>query len=272
MLLAVDIGNSNLTLGVFSGPHLVHALRAETRSSSTSEEYAVLLRGLCDLRGIRFSEIDDAIIASVVPLLTPVLERALHMAFGCDALVVGLDKATGITMRVDRLAEVGADRIVNAVAARELALREAGASRSDAVLERGAIIVDLGTATKLDCLSPRGEFLGGVIAPGVRISLDALIARGAKLRGVELVAPPRTLGRNTNECIQSGIVLGHAALVDGLIARLESELPFPVDVITTGGLASVITPHATRPSRLEPDLTLLGLRAIHAKNAADAVP
>lgn len=268
MLLAIDLGNTNITCGLFSGTHLVHSMRAETRIGPSADEYAVLLRQLCGLRGVEVSAIDSAIIASVVPALTEVLAAALRRGFGCSALVFGSETRTDLALRVERPLEVGADRIVNAVAARTIALREAGATRADAALERGLLVVDLGTATKFDCVSPRGEFLGGVIAPGIRIGLEALSSRTAKLPRVELTAPPTALGRNTIECIQSGVVYGHAALVDGLIERLNAELPFDCSVIATGGFLSVLAPHTRKLQRHEPDLTLLGLLALHDKNSS----
>jgi type III pantothenate kinase len=263
MLLAVDLGNSNIKFGLFSGSQLLHTLRAETRHEQSADEYASSLSELASAHGIAPKEVDRAVIGSVVPALTPVLASAIQAAFGCTALVIARGSDGDIPMRVDRPAEVGADRMLNAIAAHALVLGEAGAAPSIGSRERGVIVVDLGTATKLDCVSPRGEFLGGVIAPGVEISLDALAQRGAQLRHVELAAPPSAVGRNTTQCIQSGVIYGHAALVDGLVARLASELPFEVDVVATGGLSSLIAPHTQSLRRLEPDLTLHGLRVLH---------
>jgi len=269
MLFAVDIGNTNIKCGIFEGSRLVRTLRTETLGERSADEYAAILRERLAFHRIAANQIESAVIASVVPSLTPVLEAALERAFGCAPLVVGHGTDGDIPMHVDNPAEVGADRIVNAVAARELARRALGA-HGDASLERGSVVVDLGTATKLDCVSPRGEFLGGVIAPGVQISLDALAARGAKLRQVELAAPPRTVGKNTTHCIQSGVVYGHAALVDGLVARLRAELEFDVEVIATGGLAAIIAPHTAVLRRIEPDLTLHGLCILHERKRSTA--
>lgn len=267
MLLAIDLGNTNITLGVFSADTLTGTFRLTSRHERTVDEYAVLLRQVLMTRGVTTNAIQTAVIASVVPSLTDVLKDAVRLAFGCDALVVGMDLALGVTLLIERPHELGADRIVNAVAARELALRTAGESDWGAVLGRGSIVLDLGTATKLDCLSPAGEFLGGVIAPGLRVSLDALVARGAKLPPVELVAPPRVVGKNTLQCLQSGIVYGHASLVDGLVSRLRDELSFPCDVVATGGFATVVAQHTHCMTSVEPDLTLRGLRLIHSRNA-----
>ena len=266
MLLAIDLGNTNVTLGLFSADVLIQTFRIESRRERTADEYAVLLRQLLALRDVPPIGIQHAVIASVVPALTGVLKDAVQVAFGCGALVVGPELALGITLSVDRPHELGTDRIVNAVAARELALRAAGQSDWGSVLSRGSIVVDLGTATKLDCLSPAGEFLGGVIAPGLRVSFDALITRGAKLPAVELVAPARALGKNTTECLQSGIVYGYASLVDGLVSRLRAELSFPCDVVATGGLATVVAKHTQCMTSVDPDLTLHGLWLIHTRN------
>jgi type III pantothenate kinase len=176
---------------------------------------------------------------------------------------------TGIALAVERPHEVGVDRIVNVAAARQQALLAAGLDpRVGGVLEAGAIVVDLGTATTLDCVSPAGDFVGGVIVPGMRVSFDALVARTAKLPDVELVAPSQVLGKNTVHALQSGIVHGYASLVDGLVAKLRAELPFECRVLATGGLASVIARHASSIERVDPDLTLRGLLFIHERALA----
>lgn len=272
MLLAIDLGNTNVTLGVFSDGVLLGTFRIESRRERTADEYAVLLRHLLAMGDALPDAIQHAVIASVVPALTHVLADAVQRAFGCGALIVGSELPLGITLSVDRPHELGADRIVNAVAARELALSAAGQSDWASVLSRGSIVIDLGTATKLDCLSPSGELLGGVIAPGLRVSFDALITRGAKLPPVELVAPARVLGKNTIQCLQSGIVHGYASLVDGLVDRLRAELSFPCDVVATGGLATVVAKHAQRVTSVDPYLTLRGLWLIHARSHAPSEP
>jgi type III pantothenate kinase len=267
MLLTVDLGNTNIKCGLFSGSRLLHTLRAETRRERTADEHAVLLRQLVALSGVAAPNIGSAAIVSVVPALTPALQEAIQRAFGCTPLVVGRGSDVDIPLRVDSPAEVGADRVLNALAAREIALAEANEGRADAALPRGIIVVDLGTATKLDCVSPGGELLGGVIAPGVQIGLEALILRGAKLPHTPLAAPPTAIGRNTLHCIQSGVVYGHAALVDGLVDRLRGELGFEADVLATGGLAAVVAPHTRALRRIEPELTLRGLCALHGRRS-----
>jgi len=196
-----------------------------------------------------------------VPRLTSVWVAALERALDCEALVVNPSLDLGLSLALPDPEQIGADRLVNAVAAWAL-LGPVGAPR-----ERGIIAIDLGTATTFDCVSPRAEFLGGVIVPGVQVSLDGLIARAARLRRVELVAPEHVVGRTTTECLQSGVVLGYASLVDGLVNRLRRELPFACEVVATGGLASVIAPHTESPLRVVPDLTLQGLRILYARNA-----
>jgi type III pantothenate kinase len=270
MLLCFDVGNSNITLGLFDEGQLVRVFRLQSRRDQTSDEYAVALAGLLELGALSSSDVTQAAIASVVPVIGGALARAVQRAFGCEALLVSPATDVGIVLAVERPHEVGVDRIVNVVAARHQALLEAGldARRAGAVLPAGAIVVDLGTATTLDCVSPSGEFLGGVIVPGMRVSFDALVGRTAQLRDVEFVAPPRVLGRNTVQCLQSGIVHGHASLIDGMVAKLLAELGFACRVIATGGLAPVIAPHASSIERVDLELTLRGLQVIHARTCA----
>ncbi|HTV18770.1 MAG TPA: type III pantothenate kinase [Polyangiaceae bacterium] len=271
MLLCIDIGNSNITLGLFSDGALLHTFRLQSRREQTSDEYAILLGRLLELHALAKSSVSHAIIASVVPALNAPLARAVERAFGCRALIVDSSTDTGIAIGVDKPREVGIDRIVNVAAARQQALLDAGLSPgASAELGAGAIVIDLGTATTLDCVSPAGEFVGGVIVPGMRVSFDALVGRTAQLRDVELVAPSRVLGTNTVHCLQSGIVYGYASLIDGLVAKLRAELPFTCRVLATGGLAHVITPHATSIERIDPDLTLRGLCFIHQRASARA--
>lgn len=266
MLLCIDIGNSNITLGLFSGASLLHTFRLQSRREQTTDEYAILLGRLLELHALSRSDVEHAIIASVVAVLSTALASAVQRAFGCRALVVSTAMDTGIALAVERPHEVGIDRIVNVAAARHQALLEAGPdAKAGVALDAGAIVIDLGTATTLDCVSPSGEFVGGVIVPGMRVSFDALVARTAKLPDVELVAPSRVLGKNTVACLQSGVVYGYASLIDGLVAKLRAELPFACRVLATGGLASVVAPHATSIERVDPDLTLRGLLFIHQR-------
>jgi type III pantothenate kinase len=260
MLLTIDIGSTNITLGVFADGLLLHTFRLQSRRDQTSDEYACALPQLLALSALTPAQITQTSIASVVPALSPVLASAVRRAFRHEPFVVSADTDMGLVLAVDRPSEVGVDRIVNVAAAREQ-LRAAGDAAS------GVIVVDLGTATTLDCASPRGEFVGGVIVPGMRVSFDALIARTARLPDVELVAPERVLGKNTRDCLRSGIVHGHASLVEGLLAKLKAELGFVCRVFATGGLATVIAPLVPGVDVVDPDLTLRGLALVSRRAA-----
>lgn len=253
MLLVVDVGNTNVVMGLYQAETLVQTFRVATVRSRTEDEYAVLLRQLLSLRGLEPPSVSDAIVASVVPQLTGAMVSAIRQAVGREPLIVGPGIETGISVLYDNPEDVGADRIVDAVAAY-------------ARYQSGVIVIDFGTATTFNCVSPRGEYLGGVIVPGVKVSLDGLMQSAAKLRPVELTAPPRVLGRNTTHAIQSGAIHGYAAMVDGLVERLLGELGFPCRVLATGGLASLIGKHTKRIEELDPNLTLEGLRILHERN------
>jgi len=253
MLLVVDVGNTNISFGVFQGAALLHHVRCESARSRTPDEYAVLVRQMLALRGVDLGGIDAAIVASVVPTLTDTMVGLVRRAFGQEALVVGPGIKTGMAILYENPKEVGADRIVNAVAAYEWA-------------KGPVIVVDFGTATTFDCVTPKGEYLGGVITPGVQISAEALFSRAARLHRVELALPPRVVGRNPVHSMQSGIVYGYAGLVDGLVSRLRKELGYPLRVIATGGLARLIAPQTEAIEEVDDDLTLTGLRLIHERN------
>jgi type III pantothenate kinase len=254
MLLAVDIGNTNIVFGVFADDELRHTFRAASSRERTPDEYWVLLSKMLALRGVEPDQLTATIIASVVPQLTDVVATATRRCFRHDPIVVGPGMKTGISVKYEDPRGVGADRIVNAVAAYHL-------------VGAGVIVVDFGTATTFDCISPKGEYLGGVIVPGIQVGLEALLHRAAKLSRVEIAVPPHVLGRNTTHALQSGVVHGHAALVDGMVNRLAAELSFPCEVIATGGLASLIVKHAETVARVDETLTLLGLRLLYERAA-----
>jgi type III pantothenate kinase len=254
MLLAIDVGNTNIVYGLIDGTKLVHQFRVETNRNRTSDEYAVIVRQLLSMHDIEPKNVTAAIIASVVPALTEPMNALVRRAFGLEALVVGPGIKTGMSILYENPREVGADRIVNAVAAYER-------------FKSGLIVVDFGTATTFDCVTPKGEYMGGVIAPGIQISADALFARAAKLPRVEITKPPKVVGRNTQHSMQSGIVYGYVGLVDGLVERLKEEMGFsPCEVIATGGLARLIAPLSRTIKEVDDELTITGLRILYERN------
>lgn len=262
MLLAIDVGNTNVTIGLFDGTsetsRLVHQFRLESARNRTADEYAVLVRALLDLHRIDPARIQAAVVASVVPPLTDTIVDLVKRAFGIDALVIGPGLKTGVAILMDNPREVGADRIVNAVAAHDRVVKTHP--------DRGVVVVDFGTATTFDVVSPKGEYVGGVICPGVQISADALFARAAKLPRVEVTRPPKAIGKNTQHAMQSGLFYGYVALVDGMVQRLRGELSYAVTVLATGGLAKLIAPASTTIEEVEDDLTLVGLRILYERN------
>lgn len=253
MLLVVDVGNTNMVIGLYDGERLVHDFRLETSKGRTSDEYHVLLLNLLQLAGVGRSDVRASILASVVPPLNDTVIDAVDRAFDHEIMIVGPGIKTGMPVLAENPREVGADRIVNSVAAYER-------------VGRAAIVVDFGTATTFDCISNKGEYLGGAIAPGMEISANALFARAAKLPRSEIARPPRAIGRNTVHSMQAGIVFGYVGLVDGLVRRLSAEMESDVTVIATGGLANLIEPDSETIDEIDEFLTLEGLRLIYLRN------
>ncbi|HEY4175393.1 MAG TPA: type III pantothenate kinase [Kofleriaceae bacterium] len=260
VLLAVDVGNTNTVLGVFRDQELVASWRIQTIAQRTSDEYAVLLKTLMDLQGFEWKSIDAGIISSVVPPAVFGLQRFFKTYCGGSALLVGPGIKTGMPILYENPREVGADRIVNAVAAYE----DLGEHRG----KSGCIVVDFGTATTWDVVNPKGEYLGGVIAPGIQISAEALYEHAAKLPRVELARPGKVVARNTVASMQAGLVYGYAGMVDALVDRIRAEVDWPAKCVATGGLAPLIATETRNIEATDELLTLKGLKILHARNAA----
>ena len=250
MLLALDIGNTNITLGVFDGEKLAATWRLSTDRSKMLDEYSIMLNQLLGLRDLTVEDIDTAALCSVVPPLTPMFVELCQQYLNVEPLVVAAGTRTGIRILYDNPRDVGADRIVDAAAAMKL-------------YGGPVIVVDMGTATVFDAVTADGDYLGGAIAPGMAIAHDALFSNTSQLRRVELVSPATPIGRNTIHAIQSGIVLGYAELVRGMVARFDKELGGGAKVVATGGMAHIIEKEAGVFDDVNPDLTLTGLRLIH---------
>jgi type III pantothenate kinase len=253
MLLALDIGNTNTVIGVFDGQTLLTHWRLSTRREGTRDEYAMLIKGLFDFGGLAFQGVSAVIISSVVPPLQGPLEEMARQYAGVEPLVVGPGIKTGMPILYESPREVGADRIVNAVAAFE-------------AYGGPCIVVDFGTATTFDAISTRGEYLGGVICPGIGISSEALFQHAAKLPRVDIARPKVIIGKNTVGSMQSGLYYGYVSLVEGVVARMRAELGGQATVVATGGLAQLLLTESTAVDHVDPLLTLTGLRIIFERN------
>jgi type III pantothenate kinase len=257
MLLVLDVGNTNTTLGVYDGPKLTHSWRLTSERQRTVDEYGIMCRTLLELAGLDSSAIDAIAISSVVPPLDFTLHKMAQMYFHVEPLFVNAGNA-GIPVMYDDPGEVGADRIVNAVAA----LSKYGAP---------CIVVDFGTATTFDAISRAGEYLGGIICPGIQISADALFQRAARLRNTEIRRPDKLIGTNPTASIQSGLYYGNIGLVDGLLERMIEELGKDTRVVATGGLAPLISRGSRLIESVDADITLEGLRLIYERNRSQCV-
>jgi type III pantothenate kinase len=253
MLLAVDVGNTQTHLGAFEGTELTEHWRFQTRAGATGDELAERINGLMDLRGIAFGDLDAIAVSSVVPPLGLQYQQLSERYLEAECLLIGPGVRTGMPIRIDTPQEVGADRLVNAVAAYDR-------------FEEACCVVDFGTGINFDAVSADGEYLGGAIAPGLEVSLTALVSRAARIPQIDLVAPETAIGRNSRAAIQSGVVFGFAGLIDGVARRIEEELG-AARFLATGGLASVIVPFTETIEEVDDLLTLKGLRLIHERNA-----
>lgn len=253
MLLAIDIGNTNLVIGCFENDKILFKARIATDRTRTSDQYGVEIKNMLEAYGARLSDIDDCIISSVVPPVFNSVRTGVYKVIGKQPMVVGPGVKTGLNIHVDVPSQVGSDRIVIAVAAL-------------AEYKAPLILLDLGTATTIEAVEPDNIYMGGVIIPGVRVSLDALTSRAAQLPGISLDKPKQVIGKNTVDCMRSGMMYGTAAMIDGLVERMEEELGHRCTLIATGGLAQFITPLCKREIILEKDLLLKGLNIIYKKN------
>jgi type III pantothenate kinase len=256
MLLAVDVGNTQTHLGVWNGGELVAEWRISTDARRTSDELALVFQEFLHFEGLSFSsQVSGVVLASVVPSLTAALREMVRRYFHFDPVIVEPGTRTGMPIATDNPREVGADRIVNAVAAFSL-------------VGGPLVVIDFGTATTFDAVSEAGEYIGGAIAPGVQISANALASMAAQIQKVELVQPRNVIGRSTVESLRSGLLLGTAAMVEGMVERMQKELGGFAALVATGGLAPLVLEQCSVPVRHEPALTLIGLRIIYERNAA----
>ena len=253
MLLAIDVGNTQIVLGLMEGRRCLQCFRLSTDAERSPDEYALYIHNLLQLPSVRdLPRPTAAILSTVVPKLRQTLQTAVQQCLGLEMPSVGPGMRTGLSIRMDNPRELGADLVVDAVAALDLA-------------QPPLLIIDIGTATTFSYIEAQGHYQGGLIIPGPGLSLDALVARAAQLRKVELDPPPSLIGKNTVQCMQAGLLYSQAAMLDGLIQRFQEELGQPLQVIATGGLAPSILPLCQQPIRHEAQLTLYGLALIHER-------
>jgi type III pantothenate kinase len=253
MLLAIDIGNTNITVGLFEGDELKATWRLATGVHRMPDEYAVILLNLLRYQGVDVADVTRGAVSCVVPPLVTTFNELFEKYFNIQPLVIGPGIKTGIRLRYDNPRELGGDRISNAAGALHL-------------YKAPLIVVVMGTATAFDTISKEGDYLGGAVAPGLAISAEALYARTAALPRVELVPPRRAIGANTVAAMQSGIIFGYAGLIEGIVGRIKEELGGEATVVATGGYADIIAKQTRVINKVNPDLTLIGIKTIHAMN------
>ena len=253
MLLAIDIGNTNIVIGCIKDDEILFKARIATDQIRTSDQYGVEIKNMLEAFGIQKEDISDCIISSVVPPVFHSIRTGVIKVIGKQPIVVGPGLKTGLNIHMDVPSQVGSDRIVAAVAAL-------------AEYEAPLILMDMGTATTIEVVEPNNVYMGGVIFPGVKISLDALTSRAAQLPGISLEKPKQVIGKNTIDCMRSGMMYGTAAMIDGIVDRIEEELGHSSTLVATGGMAQFITPLCKRKIILEKDLLLKGLNIIYKKN------
>ncbi len=254
MILAIDIGNSNVVIGGFENDKIEFTARVATDARRTEEQYAVEIYQILNLHGYSAREMEGSIISSVVPQLTSVMKAALRIITGKKPLVVGPGLKTGLNIKLDNPASLGADRVADTVAAiHEYPLP--------------LLVVDMGTATTISVINDKEEFVGGAIMPGLRLSLEALSSRASLLPHIDLIPPKSVIGRNTIDAMDSGMIYGNASMLDGMIERIQEELGQKVQVIATGGLSQKVTPYCKHQIVQDPNLLLKGLRILYYKNS-----
>lgn len=253
MILAIDVGNTNIVFGAVGDKGTVFSTRVNTDPEKTEDEYAVIFRTLIDIRGCNIKSFEGAIISSVVPQLNEVLKKAVKSIIGCDAMVVGPGIRTGLNIRIDNPSTLGSDIVVGCVAA-------------SAAYPKPLIVIDMGTATTLVYVDEQGVYRGGIIVPGVMVALQSLSKNTALLQQISLEAPKKTIGTNTADCMRSGVVFGNASMIDGLIDRMCEEINGTPTVVATGGLAPKIIPSCRHNIIIDNDLLIKGLKIIYDKN------
>ena len=253
MILAIDVGNTNIVLGGIRDGKQVFSARLASDRSKTSDQYALDIQGILTMHGVRPAEIEGGILSSVVPYLQTVIPQAVKLLTGLELMVVGPGIKTGLNIRMDDPGTVGSDLIVGAVAAR---------AKNPAPIA----IIDMGTATTVSVIADNGSYVGGMIIPGLWVSVNALSAKAAQLPYIDLAGPAKLLGTNTVDCMRSGAVIGCAAMLDGILERLEQELGKPVSAVITGGVSPLIAPYCRHKLHQEPDILIAGLQLLYEKN------